>query len=521
DLALVVVSAAALAAPGVVALVSEPVEGAVVNERRPVAPSPQLAMSLTAAAKFPDQFEQHWSDTIGLRTDLLRLRARLLWYGLGVSPTPLLVRGRADWVFLTASQSLEVHRGLAPLSDIELEEWCFKLEERRDALAARGVSYLFAIAPNKNQVYGDFLPPSLTAVGSTRLDQLIAHLKEHSDFQLLDLRPALRAERDRDEGTRYTYYPLGTHWTNRGAFAAHVELVAAMRDLLAPEYESMTPFLAAHCRRAPQDKQADTWADRMYLEDVLFQEVYSHNPDPQHTRASEVESTMIDARDLVMATGDAALPEVVMFHDSFGMQMRPFMAEVTEQVTCFRDRPLVASLEAVQDADLVLDLRVERCLVTQEADQACAWDQAGLRRIFQGSNRVARSMSAAEAKAFAANGRLRLSVEPEPAAALLAPIQAGPRELVLEGLEGDVAHTFVVAMDLEAAQGGRLYLAWRTRRVPNFSRGNTEMKALEAGRSTVYFHLHAPDLEGALRLRFPHELGNYTLYRLEVRAVDR
>ena len=521
DLATVVFLALFLVAPLLAALTREPLGKMLVNERRPVEQAPELRADWNSIAEFPEQFERHFSDTVGLRTAYLHLRARLMWFVFGVSPTPVLLRGRDGWVFMTSSHSLEVYRGMKPLSEVELAEWCLKLEERQAVLEAMGVKYLFAIAPNKNQVYADYLPPQLAQVGPTRLDQLVGYLEQHSDFRILDLRETLRAERKRDEGQRLTYYPLGTHWTNRGAFAAHVAITTAMGELLAPGFPSLAHFPAAHCRRAPQDKQADTWADRMYLEDVLFQEVYSHNPDRRHMRSSTVDGESVGDRDLVTTTGDGGLPTTVMFHDSFGMQLRPFMAEVTKKMTSYRDTEFTPSLGAVREADLVLDLWVERILVTQSAGQPCSWDQAGLGRLFQASRLVNYELSPAEAQAFSDFRQLRVSVATEDAAEETAAGPIGRGDLILGGLVGSRSQTYIVAVDLECQTPGRLAMAWRTRRDPGFSGRNKTITQLAAGRNTAFFHLHAPDLEGDLRLRFSPAPGKYTLYRLEIRAINR
>src|SRR5262245_58909489 len=105
------------------------------------------------------------------------------------------------------------------------------LESQRDFLARRGIEYVFAIGPNKESIYPEQVPPRYNRVGPTRMDQLVAHLEAHSDFRILDLRPALRRARADDRPDVHLYFELGTHWNGRGARAAAREMQRRLGEL--------------------------------------------------------------------------------------------------------------------------------------------------------------------------------------------------------------------------------------------------------------------------------------------------
>src|SRR5262249_28073941 len=123
------------------------------------------------------------------------------------------VLGRDGWLFYSGEGA-----GAEPFSgptgsftQQELIGYQRLLEQRRDWLAQRGVGYLFVVAPNKQSIYPEYLPPGCNLGPSQhRLDQFLAHMQQHSTVAVVDLRPALR------EAKRLapTYFKTDTHWND-------------------------------------------------------------------------------------------------------------------------------------------------------------------------------------------------------------------------------------------------------------------------------------------------------------------
>ena len=103
-------------------------------------------------------------------------------------------------------------RGVYPLSQHELDGWRRALTARRDRLATQKIRDLFVFVPNKDQAYPEHLPPAFTSAGAARIDQVMAYMRQHSDVDLLDLRPSIWAEKKNDRAGDYVYHRLGTHW---------------------------------------------------------------------------------------------------------------------------------------------------------------------------------------------------------------------------------------------------------------------------------------------------------------------
>jgi hypothetical protein len=86
---------------------------------------------------------------------------------------------------------------------------------------------LFVIAPDKQTIYPEMMPPYLSPNGRTRADQLIAYLHDtHSPANIIDLRPVLTAAKR--EGL--IYFPQDSHWNGRGYFAAYREISRQLRS---------------------------------------------------------------------------------------------------------------------------------------------------------------------------------------------------------------------------------------------------------------------------------------------------
>jgi hypothetical protein len=198
-------------------------------ENRTPAQMPELSWSWRALTTFPGRFQAYCDDNFGLRAELLRLHAAAKFHLFGVSPASTVIVGKEGWLFCSADRSAEVWRGLYPFAPDEIDGWLDVLEQRQRWLAERGIAYVFAIAPNKEDIYPELMPDSLNRVGPTRLDELLARASQRGAVEVVDLRPALLAEKQHDGGGDPLYYPGDTHWSWHGAWAASNALLAELQ----------------------------------------------------------------------------------------------------------------------------------------------------------------------------------------------------------------------------------------------------------------------------------------------------
>ena len=221
DLVLVVAFALALLLPTVFSLCHFQKTKAI-DEYRLLAAFPGLGAGTLHLQVFARQFETYCNDHFGGREQLIvcYLKIKRALFSSEMGPRVLL--GRDGWLYYSAEGMIDNHRGTAKFTLRQLRGWQDLLEKRRDWLAARGIKYLFVIAPNKESIYPDHLPGWLNQPSATKLDQFVGYMRLHSTVEILDLRPALWEARMHNP----VYYNTDSHWNLMGGFVAYNAIIS-------------------------------------------------------------------------------------------------------------------------------------------------------------------------------------------------------------------------------------------------------------------------------------------------------
>ena len=206
-------------------------------ENRRYASAPRVEFTLASLSRFPKRFEAYFNDHFALRRLLIRWDNVIRTVWLAASPQPgsgqsfdgrkqrsqrlspwnPVVLGSDSWFYWFSGEMLEDYRGLRPFDTDQLNEWRCNFEVRRRALAQRRIPYLLVIAPEKHEIYPEYLPANIRRVSErTRLDEFLTFMERRSELEILDLRAPLRAARGLDP----VYYRTGTHWNEYGAYVA-------------------------------------------------------------------------------------------------------------------------------------------------------------------------------------------------------------------------------------------------------------------------------------------------------------
>src|SRR5262245_9396713 len=198
---------------------------AVTENRRP-APFPELELRGWSIASFPIRFERYWNDSFAFRRMLIRGHSVGKLH-LGVSPSSKVLVGRDGHLFYAADQSLEYYRRSKPFTSEGLARWERDLEARRHWVVEQGIRYLVVIAPNKETIYPEYMPPTVRPVRpASRQDQLLEYLRVHSAVDVLDLRPTLVD----GKGRGHLYHRTDSHWNDLGAELAARAILARLRE---------------------------------------------------------------------------------------------------------------------------------------------------------------------------------------------------------------------------------------------------------------------------------------------------
>jgi hypothetical protein len=197
------------------------------------------------------------------------------------------------------------------------------LESRARWLAGAHIRYLVVFAPEKSTIYPELLPQWMSRVGPrSRLDQLLAYLQAHSTVDVLDLRPALEAGKARAE----VFSKGDTHWNGWGAYVGYARLIARLKEwfpvLRLPAASDVTLG-----RVAGGGDLINMIGLTQSVKNSLVVAI-PRLPLVAHSAGVGFFEPDVPAPVAARATERAgALPHAVVFVDSFGMGLEPWLSE--------------------------------------------------------------------------------------------------------------------------------------------------------------------------------------------------
>ncbi len=154
-----------------------------------------------------------------------------LRYRLGDSVFNEGIVGRDRWLFYSGDFSIHDYQKTSPISKKVLKELEGILTLLNEAAARNGGTMLVVIPPDKNTIYPQYMPAQIPVIGETsRLDQLMAYMREHTDVQVMDLRPAFIEASQSEQ----IYYKSDAHWNCLGAYHASAEIMSISRPEVRP-----------------------------------------------------------------------------------------------------------------------------------------------------------------------------------------------------------------------------------------------------------------------------------------------
>jgi hypothetical protein len=328
------------------------------EENRELAAIPHLDGSWRSVADFADGFGRWFEDHFAFRSTLVRWSAEVRLFGLGVSPTPSVIKGREGWFFYGEDGSTEDYAQLDPLTPAALANWRTALVCARDWLQRRNVAYVFTIAPDKYVIYPETMPSALARVGSvSRADQLYQAMAG-TGLAVVDVRPALLRARSDER----LYQKTDTHWNERGVLIAYQAIIGAVRATVPRTPPAWT---REDFEPISRDAEGMDLAGMMGLKSVL-REIDLKLVPKRPRQARVVEPAGADPTDelgrLVTEMPGSSLPRAVIFRDSFVSHLVPFLSEHFSRAVYVWQNDFDAALVEQEHPDVVIQEIVGRHL---------------------------------------------------------------------------------------------------------------------------------------------------------------
>jgi len=516
DLLLIVVFAALLVAPTIDLFVRDDVTRGPRLEKRLPAPRPELPRSSREVLSFPRGYETYWSDTFGLRDKLLRGHSALKVLALGVSPDHMHVVGKQGWIFNTNDQMIDAWRGAIAFTPEQLATWQERLERRRRAVEELGAHYLFAVVPDKPAIYPEFMPERFNRIGPTRTDQLYEHLRAHSTVDVLDLRPALLAEKVRDQPGDYVYYRLGTHWERRGALAGYNAFVEHLR----PRFPTLPLLPLSEHQLLDVKGYGDSEAAAMYIADLMPQREQFYSPE----RDSEFKTTeprrqgspvLVRERDL------PGLPRIVMFHDSFGGYFEKQWGLASSHMVMLHSYEFDLAYAATHKPDLVIEMVVERALVFLRPEHRTLGERHTLGERFAGSKSVLYALDPLAPSLKPLRKAVVQRASDEQGAFVSMKAASNDSAFELEGFTPHAARRLLARVVVDADHVGKVVLTWLCEGEDDWRNSRRAEHPVVAGRNELFFVLHSNQRPvRGLRLVLHPRPGAWRLHALELRVDE-
>jgi len=226
---------------------------------------------------------------------------------------------RDNWLVYTGEDSLNDYQNIFPFTDDQLQTIHQKLSSLAQQLETRGIKLLIVIPPNKNTIYPEYMPTEIPIIGSqSRLDQLLAYENRFDTVRMLDLRPSLLAAKQQD----WIYYHTDTHWNQFGAYIAYRDI---MREL-----QYWYPAMHAHPITDYQAIEVTYFGEiaQNMIKYKMSENTYNLIPIFKRNYLTRtLPGGSPNTVNIMTTSSDAKLPRLLMFNDSFGLSLQPFLSD--------------------------------------------------------------------------------------------------------------------------------------------------------------------------------------------------
>ncbi|MDH3689956.1 MAG: hypothetical protein OEU36_10810, partial [Gammaproteobacteria bacterium] len=190
----------------------------------------------------------------------------------------------------------------------------------------------------------------------SRANQLIHHMMGNSLVNILDLRMALMTAK----AEHRIYDKTGTHWNCYGALVGYEQLMLVVAQWF--------PSMRVSPRQAfvvdTKEHQGGDLARMLNLADVLPERVVTVEKDSEICPRGEEGKPRPHAKSRVMRVRrpGVMLPRLLMFGDSFGGKLVPYLSEHFSEIV-FVGSGFIPELVHTEHPDIVVEQMVERRLM--------------------------------------------------------------------------------------------------------------------------------------------------------------
>lgn len=287
------------------------------------------------------QLQDYAGDNFYLRQDMITAWSALNAKGLRSSITEDVVLGSGGWLYF--ADTLPDYTGLDPMTDREIFSAAHNLGLMAEYCEDQGAKFLFTVAPNKNSLYWANMPD--LDLPSARKPHDAKRLAEALAGQGVDYLDLFALFREQEETL---YFKTDSHWNGKGAALA----ADAVNEALGRSSGYFDgPF-------HPDEVHKGDLYDMLYPagEELETDQVYDG------ALTIEYDAPIRSAENLTIMTHGGGEGSLLMFRDSFGNNLYPYLADSFDAALFSRSMPYRLDLVSQREADYVVAELVERNL---------------------------------------------------------------------------------------------------------------------------------------------------------------
>lgn len=279
--------------------------------------------------------QSYVNDRFYLRQKLISMDRKLTGL-MGVSGESSVILGKDGWLFF--EKTLADYTDTDPLSNRELFSAASNVALMEEYCEKNGKEFTFIVAPNKNSLYGQYMPDyGVKAAGSNarRFHSLLSQM----EVEYVDLFAAFRQQ------TEQLYFAHDSHWNSKGA-AYGADLINASFGVESSYFEGDFSYKVAH---------AGDLYGMVYpgVQDTELDGLYGGQLD----YTFKGPSTQADA--IVLQTEGGGSGKLLCYRDSFGILLYPYLADSYAEAKFSR----LVNYDLTEAADYVAIELVERNIV--------------------------------------------------------------------------------------------------------------------------------------------------------------
>ncbi|MCC8027831.1 MAG: hypothetical protein LIP16_21315 [Clostridium sp.] len=297
-------------------------------EKRVYQEKPEL--TLRGLKEYPGLYDAYFNDHLAFKNPIVAFGKLADIRVFGEVSSDSVLMGKDNWMFYRVKgyneDNMADYQGTNHYTQEQLEQLSLLLDQADGRLESRGIRLILYIVPNKEQVYGEYMPSSIKVINKeSRAELLYSYLREHSRG---DVYYPLEDFRQAKEDWRRIYFKYDTHWNGAGAFMAAQMIIKDIdgeafgpedyRDFKIERTNNYSGDLAAMLNLQTYYNDDDYLRVMDYREEVHFEMDYENERETITHYSSDVQD---DHR------------KILICRDSFGIHMAEYFAKNYPDVT--------------------------------------------------------------------------------------------------------------------------------------------------------------------------------------------